>query len=66
MARTLQQQLDDLDKAIERAEAAQAYTLEDGRGKQNPLLATLYRERERLERKLSNSGSMATLCRFQR
>lgn len=55
MARSLQEQLDDCDAAIARAERAQGYT-EGRRGKQNPLLATLYRQRDQLEAKIARAS----------
>lgn len=63
MARTLQEQLDSVDAAIQQAEAAQAYTI-GGRQKTNANLATLYKRRDELARMIedaSDGGSMASL-----
>lgn len=69
MARSLQDQIDDNDAAIAKAEAAQSYTRR-GFSSQRALLATLYKERERLEKKQAeanaNSGSMASLMQINR
>ena len=67
MARSLQQQIDDNDAAIERAETVQSYSMSD-RSKQNALLATLYAERDKLRalNESTSSTSMATLaCRMR-
>jgi hypothetical protein len=56
MARTLAQQLDDVDAAIERAEAAQSSTAADGRSRTNPLLETLYRRRDAIERRIRRAA----------
>lgn len=63
MARTLQEQLDSCDAAIQRAEEAQAYEI-GGRSKTNANLAVLYKRRDELARMLADSsdgGSMASL-----
>jgi hypothetical protein len=60
MARSLQEQIDDNDAAIARAETAQSYT-ERGKSKQNALLAVLYRERARLSQLSSQPSSMCSL-----
>ena len=64
MARSLQQQIDDNDAAIEAAETSQAYTIR-GRSQQRALLKDLYAERRHLRGLQSeedvNSGSMATV-----
>jgi hypothetical protein len=55
MARSLQQQLDDLDAAIEATEQSQAYNRGSFR-QQRPLLATLYAERDRLEARIARAN----------
>lgn len=60
MARSLQEQIDDNDAAIARAEVAQSYT-ERGKSKQNALLQTLYKERARLAILAGQPTSMCSL-----
>lgn len=56
MARTIQEQLDDVDAAIAKIEnGAQEYRMSDGRGMSRGDLGSLYAERQRLEKKLSRS-----------
>jgi len=52
MAKTLAQQLEDVEDAITRAEAAQSATAGDGRQRVNPNLAVLYDRRDALERRI--------------
>ncbi|MBN1491155.1 MAG: hypothetical protein JXA69_14675 [Phycisphaerae bacterium] len=52
MAKTLAQQLEDVEDAITRAEAAQSATSGDGRQRVNPNLAVLYDRRDALERRI--------------
>ena len=52
MAKTLAQQLEDVEDAITRAEAAQSSAYSDGRQRVNPNLAVLYDRRDALERRI--------------
>lgn len=62
MARSLQQQIDDNDAAIARAEVSQGFTIR-GRSQQLALLQTLYAERERLRGQASDEAlSNVPMC----
>lgn len=69
MAKSLTEQLEEVEAAITRTLEAQRYSVgNNGRAKDNPQLATLFAERSRLQDAVNSSGlgdSMASLAQME-